>query len=89
LLDEPFASLDENTTEDLLDFLQRWRTEGRTVVAVLHDLDQVRQYFPSTLLLARSPIAWGETSLSLSADNLARAKKMMNPSESARIGWVA
>jgi zinc/manganese transport system ATP-binding protein len=89
LLDEPFASLDENTTEDLLHFLQRWRTEGRTVVAVLHGLDQVRRYFPSTLLLARSPIAWGETSLSLSADNLARAQKALNPPESARIGWVA
>jgi zinc/manganese transport system ATP-binding protein len=58
-------------------------------VAVLHDLEQVRRYFPSTLLLARSPIAWGETSLSLSADNLARAKKALNPPESARIGWVA
>jgi zinc/manganese transport system ATP-binding protein len=89
LLDEPFASLDENTTEDLLHFLQRWQTEGRTVVAVLHDLDQVRRYFPSTLLLARSPIAWGETSLSLSADNLARAQKALNPPESANIGWVA
>jgi zinc/manganese transport system ATP-binding protein len=89
LLDEPFASLDENTTEDLLHFLQRWRTEGRTVVAVLHGLDQVRRYFPSTLLLARSPIAWGETSFSLSADNLARAQKALNPPESARIGWVA
>src|SRR6266446_5370373 len=73
LLDEPFASLDENTTEDLLHFLQRWRGEGRTVVAVLHDLDRVRQHFPSTLLLAREPIAWGDTSLSLTADNLARA----------------
>jgi zinc/manganese transport system ATP-binding protein len=89
LLDEPFASLDENTTEDLLHFLQRWQTEGRTVVAVLHDLDQVRRYFPSTLLLARSPIAWGETSLSLSADNLARAQKALNPPQSAHIGWVA
>ena len=89
LLDEPFASLDENTTEDLLHFLRRWRTEGRTVVAVLHGLDQVRRYFPSTLLLARSPIAWGETSFSLSADNLARAQKALNPPESARIGWVA
>lgn len=89
LLDEPFASLDENTTEDLLPILQRWRTEGRTVVAVLHDLDQVRRYFPSTLLLARSPIAWGETSVSLSVDNLARAKQALNPPESAHIGLVA
>ncbi|WP_247452601.1 MULTISPECIES: metal ABC transporter ATP-binding protein [unclassified Bradyrhizobium] len=89
LLDEPFASLDENTTQDLLPILQRWRTEGRTVVAVLHDLDQVRRYFPSTLLLARSPIAWGETSVSLSVDNLARAKQALNPPESAHIGLVA
>lgn len=88
LLDEPFASLDENTTQDLLPILQRWRTEGRTVVAVLHDLDQVRRYFPSTLLLARSPIAWGETSVSLSVDNLARAKQALNPPESAHIGLV-
>src|SRR5712664_367517 len=60
LLDEPFASLDESTTEDLLHFLRRWQAEGRTVVAVLHDFDRVRQYFPSTLLLAREPIAWGD-----------------------------
>jgi zinc/manganese transport system ATP-binding protein len=89
LLDEPFASLDESTTEDLLHFLQRWQREGRTVVAVLHDLDQVRRYFPSTLLLARAPIAWGDTSLSLSADNLARAQKTLDRPNGARIGWVA
>jgi zinc/manganese transport system ATP-binding protein len=89
LLDEPFASLDESTTEDLLQFLQRWRGEGRTVVAVLHDLDRVRQHFPSTLLLARVPIAWGDTSVSLTADNLARAQKAVGPPESDRIGRAA
>jgi zinc/manganese transport system ATP-binding protein len=89
LLDEPFACLDESTTKDLLHFLRRWQGEGRTVVAVLHDLDQVRRYFPSTLLLARSPIAWGETSHSLSAESLARAQKALDPSERARIGCVA
>jgi zinc/manganese transport system ATP-binding protein len=89
LLDEPFASLDESTTEDLLHFLRRWQREGRTVVAVLHDFDRVRRHFPSTLLLARSPIAWGDTSLSLSADNLARAQKALVPPEGGRIGQVA
>jgi zinc/manganese transport system ATP-binding protein len=73
LLDEPFAALDQNTTDQLLSLLQRWRDKGQTIVAVLHDLDRVRLHFPSTLLLARSPIAWGDTSLSLSADNLERA----------------
>jgi zinc/manganese transport system ATP-binding protein len=86
LLDEPFASLDESTTEDLQQFLERWQGEGRTVVAVLHDLDQVRRHFPSTLLLARSPIAWGDTSLSLSAENLARGQKALVSPEGGRVG---
>jgi len=89
LLDEPFASLDESTTADLLGFLHRWQGEGRTVVAVLHDYDQVRRYFPSTLLLARNPIAWGDTSLSLSADNLARSREALDRPQGGRNGWVA
>ena len=89
LLDEPFASLDETTTKDLLVCLRRWHGEGRTVVAVLHDLDCVRRDFPLTLLLARSPIAWGETHLSLSVDNLARAQEALVPAERGRIGRVA
>jgi zinc/manganese transport system ATP-binding protein len=88
LLDEPFASLDESTTEDLLHCVRRWHGEGRTVIAVLHDLDCVRRYFPSTLLLARSLIAWGETYLSLSADNLARAQEALVLPERGRIGRV-
>jgi len=56
---------------------------------VLHDLDGVRQHFPSTLLLARVPIAWGDTSVSLTADNLARAQKAVGPPESDRIGRAA
>jgi zinc/manganese transport system ATP-binding protein len=89
LLDEPFAALDESTTDQLLNLLQRWREKGQTIVAVLHDLDRVRLHFPSTLLLARSSIAWGETSLSLSADNLARAHLALGLPEGGRFGRAA
>ena len=54
----------------------RWRDEGRTVVAVLHDLDQVRAHFDQTLLLAREPVAWGPTVEVLRAENLFRARQM-------------
>ncbi len=33
--------------------IRGWHAQGRTVVAVLHDLDLVRAEFPETLLLAR------------------------------------
>jgi zinc/manganese transport system ATP-binding protein len=51
----------------LLDQVTRWHEEGRTVIAVLHDLDLVRAYFPSTLVLACRCLAWGETALALPA----------------------
>jgi zinc/manganese transport system ATP-binding protein len=89
LLDEPFAALDQNTTDQLMGLLRSWRDKGQTIVAVLHDLDRVRQHFPSTLLLARSPIAWGDTSLSLSADNLARAHVALGLPEGGRFGRAA
>ena len=78
LLDEPFTGIDERTSEDLLRLLQRWQEEGRTVVAVLHDLAQVRAHFPTTLLLARRCIAWGDTVGVLTPDNLARAREALD-----------
>jgi zinc/manganese transport system ATP-binding protein len=75
LLDEPFAAVDERTAEDLLQVVLQWHKTGRTVIAVLHDLDQVREHFPTALLLARSCIAWGDTTSVLTTENLTRARK--------------
>ncbi|AWB07621.1 ABC transporter (plasmid) [Azospirillum humicireducens] len=76
LLDEPFTAIDARTTADLLDVVRRWHGERRTVVAVLHDLEQVRSHFPDTLLLAREPVAWGSTADALAPANLIRARAM-------------
>lgn len=76
LLDEPFAAIDAKTVADLMKVIQRWRDEQRTVVAVLHDLDQVRREFPHSLLLARELVASGPTQRVLSAENLLRARAM-------------
>lgn len=76
LLDEPFASLDSKTVSDLLELVHRWHGEKRTVVAVLHDFDMVKRHFPEALLLAREPVAWGNTAEALSAENLLKARRM-------------
>lgn len=76
LLDEPFNALDARTTADLLELLQRWRREGRTVIAVLHDLEQVRSCFDEVLLLAREAVAWGPTAQVLRAEHLFKARQM-------------
>jgi zinc/manganese transport system ATP-binding protein len=84
LLDEPFTALDERTTHDLLDLVRHWNREQRTVVAVLHDLQQVRSWFPHTLLLACAPIAWGATSEVLTPRNLDCAKCLVDADDGSR-----
>ncbi|TAG18914.1 MAG: DUF2339 domain-containing protein, partial [Rhodobacterales bacterium] len=75
LLDEPFTALDTRTAGELLQVVKRWHGEGRTVLAVLHDLDAVRNHFPDTLLLAREKVAHGPTAQVLTAENLFRARQ--------------
>jgi zinc/manganese transport system ATP-binding protein len=76
LLDEPFAAIDESTVSSLMVLVERWHGEGRTVIAVLHDLDLIRRHFPQTLLLAREPVAWTTSASALRAENLAKARAM-------------
>lgn len=84
LLDEPFAAIDSRTAHDLTHILQHWQSEGRTVIAVMHDLTSVRLHFPQTVLLARELVAWGSTAKVLSDENLAKAQKLAeNWTESA------
>ena len=76
LLDEPFTAIDAKTAGDLFALVQRWHAEGRTVLAVLHDLELVRAGFPEALLLAREPVAWGATAEVLIPENLLKARRM-------------
>ena len=76
LLDEPFNSIDTRTMNDLLRVIRRWHSEGRTVLAVLHDVDTVRLHFPQTLMLARELVDHGPTAQVLTADNQFRARQM-------------
>jgi zinc/manganese transport system ATP-binding protein len=74
LLDEPFAALDSRTTDSLLTLIHQWHTQGRTVVAVLHDDAQVQAHFEQTVLLARELVAWGPTAQVLTEAHLQRAR---------------
>ena len=76
LLDEPFSAIDQRTTADLIALLHGWNRQGKTVLAVLHDLQQVRDAFPRTLMLARELVACGATNEVLTPDNLRRLHVM-------------
>lgn len=69
LLDEPFTAVDAETEAVLIDQLLAWRDEGRVVVAVLHDHDMIRTFFPHTLLLGRGPAEFGASASVLAVEH--------------------
>ena len=75
LLDEPLTGVDHHTQQDLMSLIRKWREEGRTQLVVLHDLECVRQFFPDTLLLARTFSRFGPTAQVLKEKNWTHAIK--------------
>jgi zinc/manganese transport system ATP-binding protein len=76
LLDEPFNAIDTRTAADLMALIERWHGERRTVIAVLHDLDLVKERFPEAMLLSRDLVAWGPTREAVTSQNLLKARAM-------------
>ena len=76
MLDEPFSAIDSKTMSDLLSLIAKWHADGRTILAVLHDQEMVKQFFPDTMLLARELVAHGSTSKVLTAENNFKARQM-------------
>ncbi len=75
VLDEPFTALDYATMHDLVHLLMDWQKQGKTIIAVLHDMEVIRSHFPRTLLLAREQVAWGETQETLCTYELNSARE--------------
>ena len=72
LMDEPLAGVDATTERAILALLQRLRSEGRTVVAVHHDLQTVADYFDHVVLLNMRLVAAGPVAQVFTTENLQR-----------------
>ena len=70
LLDEPFAGVDAATERAIIDVLKMLRSDGKTVVAVHHDLSTVRDYFEHVFLINVRRIAEGPVETTFTAENL-------------------
>ncbi|CAG0911885.1 unnamed protein product, partial [Cyprideis torosa] len=70
LLDEPFAGVDAATERAIIGVLKSLRDEGRSVIAVHHDLATVPTYFDHVLLLNTRKIAEGPVESAFTPDTL-------------------
>jgi iron complex transport system ATP-binding protein len=73
LLDEPTTSLDVAHALQLLLQLRELARQGRCIIAVLHDLDQVQRYAELTVLLQHGrTVAAGPTREVITSENIRR-----------------
>ncbi|XWN29997.1 MAG: metal ABC transporter ATP-binding protein [Devosia sp.] len=70
LLDEPFAAVDQSTEAHLLKIIARWRSEGRAVVLVVHDLSSVLDHCSHALLLGAGMATHGNVEDVLTPERL-------------------
>ena len=56
LLDEPTTYLDINHQAELMQLMGKLKAQGKTVVAVLHDLNQASRYCDCLVVLANGRI---------------------------------
>jgi manganese/zinc/iron transport system ATP- binding protein len=70
LMDEPFQGVDATTERAIITLLKDLRSQGKTVVAVHHDLQTVPDYFDWATLLNIRKIASGPVNESFTEDHL-------------------
>ena len=73
VLDEPFAGVDAATEHAIVGVLKSLRDDGKTVLAVHHDLSTVEAYFDRVLILNVRKIAEGPVADAFTTDALSEA----------------
>jgi manganese/zinc/iron transport system ATP- binding protein len=69
-MDEPMAGVDASTERTIFQVLRDLRSEGKTIIAVHHDLRTVPQYFDYVVLLNVRLVAAGPTAVAFTPENL-------------------
>jgi manganese/zinc/iron transport system ATP- binding protein len=70
LLDEPFAGVDAATEKAIISVLKSLKNDGKTVVAVHHDLATVTEYFDHVFMINTNKVAEGPVVTTFTPENL-------------------
>lgn len=72
-MDEPLAGVDMTTERIIMDTIREFQTEGKTIVAVHHDLTTLPKYFDHVAIINRRIVAAGPMEETLTQEHLDRA----------------
>ncbi|MBX7144015.1 MAG: metal ABC transporter ATP-binding protein [Oligoflexia bacterium] len=70
LMDEPFAGVDAATEKAVIELFRKLKAARKTVICVHHDLHTLADYFDYVVLVNLRLVAAGQTSATLTPENL-------------------
>ena len=78
LLDEPFGGIDAKSEAVIVDILRRQKQDGKSIVAVHHDLSTVKDYFDDVILLNKTVTAFGPVNNAFTKANIEKTYGVSN-----------
>ena len=78
LLDEPFGGIDAKSEAVIVDILRRQKQDGKSIVAVHHDLSTVKDYFDDVILLNKTVTASGPVNDVFTKSNIEKTYGVSN-----------
>ena len=78
LLDEPFGGIDAKSEAVIVDILRRQKQNGKSIVAVHHDLSTVADYFDDVILLNKTVTAFGPANNTFTKANIEKTYGVSN-----------
>lgn len=80
ILDEPTAGLDAQSTEQLLNLIATFHQEGRTIILITHQMEQVARYADQVVVMNHGQLVTATTPAQLFADDqLMAANRLTRP----------
>ncbi|MDO5754753.1 MAG: metal ABC transporter ATP-binding protein [Tissierellia bacterium] len=78
-MDEPLAGVDMVTERIIMDTVKEFQEQGKTIVAVHHDLNTVKEYFDHVVIINKRIVAAGPVDEIFTEENINKAyqKKMI------------
>ncbi len=75
LMDEPFVGVDMLSEKAIIQVLRELRNQKKTIIAVHHDLNTVKEYFDWTLMINKSSISCGPIEQSFTPEHIQNTYK--------------
>lgn len=88
ILDEPTAGLDAQSTEQLLTLVKKMHDQGRTILLITHQMDQVARYADQVVVMNHGRLVANTTPAKLFSDSHFLAANHLNQPAAVRISQL-